>query len=156
MERRTCIRCILTMPNPSGGMASHRVLAVNRGEREGSLKVELTLDDEALLTRFKRRVKFPGTPGGEEAAAAIADGYKRLFMPAIVRQVRHEMTRAAEEQAIAVFGMNLKQLLMQPPLTGKVVMGVDPGFRTGLQDCGGGSLGQSAGHVGGVHDLGTP
>ena len=118
---------------PIRRMASHRVLAVNRGEREGSLKVELTLDDEALLTRFKRRVKFPGTPGGEEAAAAIADGYKRLFMPAIVRQVRHEMTRAAEEQAIAVFGMNLKQLLMQPPLTGKVVMGVDPGFRTGCK-----------------------
>lgn len=118
---------------PVRTMPSHRVLAINRGEKKGYLKVRLTWDDEAVLQRICRRyIKGPSIYK-EALEAALADGYKRLLFPALEREIRNTLTEQAEAQAIKVFGMNLQQLLLQAPLAGYVVMGLDPGYRTGCK-----------------------
>lgn len=113
-------------------MPAHRVLAINRGERDSHLKVRVEIDDQALLTRGIQRV-FDGQLKNEQLELAYQDACKRLIIPALERELRSDMTSAAEEQAINVFGINLKQLLLQPPLRGKVVMGYDPAYRTGCK-----------------------
>lgn len=118
---------------PIHTLPSHRVLAINRGEKKGYLKVHVTWDDEAVLQRIYRRyIKGPSIYK-ETLEAALADGYKRLLFPALEREVRNELTEQAEAQAIKVFGLNLQQLLLQAPLAGYVVMGLDPGYRTGCK-----------------------
>ena len=115
-------------------IADHRLLAINRGEKEGILSVKLEVDAD-MVQRFLEsqliRKKNPQTT--PVLQSAIADSYKRLIAPAIEREIRNELTEAAEENSIEVFGKNLKQLLMQPPIVGKVVLGWDPAFRTGCK-----------------------
>lgn len=114
-------------------MPSHRVLAMNRGEKLGLLKVHMDFDHEqAIEGIFRKYYKGPSI-FREELHGAIEDGYKRLFLPALEREIRNRMTEEAEKQAIKVFGMNLKQLLLQPPLAGYRVLGLDPGYRTGCK-----------------------
>jgi uncharacterized protein len=111
----------------------HRILAINRGEREGVLKVDLEANHDAFIGTLQRR--YATAPGwiGDEARAAVSDGYKRLLAPAIERDLRNELTERAEAHALTVFAANLRGLLLQPPLRGKVVMGIDPGYRTGCK-----------------------
>lgn len=114
-------------------MPSHRVLAMNRGEKLGLLKVHMDFDHEqAIEGIFRKYYKGPSI-FREELHGAIEDGYKRLLLPALEREIRNRMTEEAEKQAIKVFGMNLKQLLLQPPLEGYRVLGLDPGYRTGCK-----------------------
>ena len=114
-------------------MPSHRVLAMNRGEKLGLLKVHMDFDHEqAIEWIFRKYYKGPSI-FREELHGAIEDGYKRLLLPALEREIRNRMTEEAEKQAIKVFGMNLKQLLLQPPLAGYRVLGLDPGYRTGCK-----------------------
>ncbi len=111
----------------------HRILAINRGEREGVLKVELEANHDAFVATLQRRYATGPSFLGEEVRAAVADGYKRLLAPAIERDLRSELTERAEEHALTVFAANLRGLLLQPPLRGKIVMGLDPGYRTGCK-----------------------
>ena len=115
-------------------IAGHRVLAVNRGEKEGFLKVSVRLDDERPLGVIFRLLDRRTNPlCSDLLRAAGEDAYSRLIFPSIEREIRSELTETAAENAIKVFAVNLKQLLMQPPVKGKVVLGLDPGYRTGCK-----------------------
>ncbi len=113
----------------------HRVLAINRGEAEKVLTVKIEAPEEKILYFLERRIVKNGC--GEAVKAqlleAVRDSYKRLLAPAIEREIRNSLTETAEDGAIKVFGKNLEQLLMQPPISGKVVLGWDPAFRTGCK-----------------------
>ncbi|MEO7912192.1 MAG: Tex family protein [Roseiflexaceae bacterium] len=111
----------------------HRILAINRGEREGVLKVELESNDDAFIATLQRRYATSSGFVAEETRAAVADGYKRLLAPAIERDLRSDLTERAETHALTIFAANLRGLLLQPPLRGRIVMGLDPGFRTGCK-----------------------
>ena len=118
---------------PIRTLPSHRVLAINRGEKKNCLRVKVNFDHEAAVDKmfahvFRRRSIFT-----DELRAALEDGESRLLFPALEREVRTQLTENAETQAIHVFGVNLKQLLLQAPLGGHVVMGLDPGYRTGCK-----------------------
>ena len=114
-------------------MAPHRVLAVNRGEREGFLKVSLQVPEDKLLPKIKRAYMNPGSAAMGEVAAACEDAWRRLLFPSLEREARSELTDRANAGAIRVFADNLHELLMQPPVKGRSVLGVDPGFRTGCK-----------------------
>ena len=111
----------------------HRILAVNRGEKLECLKVQVELEAEQVLPLIERRYLRGDSAFAPCVAAAVADAWKRLLFPALERELRTKLTETAEEQAIKIFGVNLKQLLLQPPLAGHVVMGLDPGYRTGCK-----------------------
>ncbi|MEW5960991.1 MAG: Tex family protein, partial [Chloroflexota bacterium] len=112
----------------------HRLLALNRGEREGVLKVRLEGPDEQLIADIQRRmVTNPKSIFTDQLRAAIADGYKRLLAPSIETELRGEVTGHSDEHAIETFAMNLRQLLLQAPVRGRTVIGIDPGFRTGCK-----------------------
>ncbi|MCQ2449483.1 MAG: RNA-binding transcriptional accessory protein [Clostridia bacterium] len=118
---------------PLSKIANHRVLAVNRGEKEGMLKVSVDFDrDKARFIIAKNHIK-EGSPCTETVRLAAEDAYTRLIFPSIEREVRNELTDRAGESAITVFSGNLKQLLMQPPVRGQVTIGLDPGYRTGCK-----------------------
>ena len=115
-------------------MASHRVLAINRGEKEEFLKVKLEIDNERILKYIENQyVNKNNFKNKEILVEAIEDAYKRLIFPSIEREVRSHLTELAQERAISVFGENIKNLLLQPPLKGKVVMGFDPGYVNGCK-----------------------
>ncbi|EGP5510775.1 RNA-binding transcriptional accessory protein [Enterococcus faecium] len=119
---------------PVHKMVSHRILATNRGEKEDILKVFLQVDEAAILAYLDRQiVKNPASPSSSFVREAYQDSYKRFIQPAIERELRNELTEKADEQAIAIFGENLRNLLLQPPLKGKVVLGLDPAYRTGCK-----------------------
>lgn len=119
---------------PVGRMVPHRTLALNRAEREDVIRVGVeTTFERAEPLIHQRYLPDPRSPFAGELSAAIADGYKRLLAPALEREVRAELTRQAEEHAINVFATNLRNLLLQPPLRGKGVLGLDPGYRTGCK-----------------------
>ena len=119
---------------PVHKMVSHRILATNRGEKEEVLKVFLQVDEAAVLAYLDRQlVKNPASPSSSFVREAYQDSYKRFIQPAIERKLRNELTEKADEQAIAIFGENLRNLLLQPPLKGKVVLGFDPAYRTGCK-----------------------
>ena len=119
---------------PVRQMPSHRILAVNRGEKLGALKLALTVPDESYIQYMVRGItKNEQSIFCDVKASAVADAYKRLMFPALERDIRNELTESADEQAIKVFGVNLKNLLLQPPLAGHVIMGLDPGYRTGCK-----------------------
>lgn len=118
---------------PVSRIAPHRVLAVNRGEREEFLKVAVEVDEERILEYIARmRVKTPSVTS-QIVLSAVKDSYRRLIAPAVERDVRNELTDRADEQAILIFSKNLRQLLLQPPVKGKTVLGVDPAYRTGCK-----------------------
>lgn len=114
-------------------LPSHRVLAINRGEKEDFLKVELTLNDEIALGIIEKAILKKNGAFEELLKEVIVDSYNRLIFPSIEREVRNELTDKANEQAIKMFEVNLKPLLMQPPLKGKVILGLDPAYRTGCK-----------------------
>ena len=111
----------------------HRVLAVNRGEKEGFLKVSVELDRDYALQRVRRMVIRPGSRAMQFVRAAADDAYDRLIFPSMERECRSALTDMACEGAIKMFAQNLKPLLMQPPVKGKVTMGLDPGYRNGCK-----------------------
>ncbi|MEE1218506.1 MAG: Tex family protein [Ruminococcus sp.] len=115
-------------------IAGHRVLAINRGEKEGFLKVTLEIDSERPLNAItKVMINGRNQICADIIKQASEDAYQRLIFPSIEREVRNELTDSAYENAMKVFAVNLKQLLMQPPVKGKVVLGLDPGYRTGCK-----------------------
>ena len=112
----------------------HRILALNRGEKEGHLKVGLQCDQSPILRRMEALVlKEQACIFTPYLIATIEDSFNRLIFPSIEREIRAALTETAEEHAIKVFGLNLRQLLLQPPVRGKTVLGIDPGFRTGCK-----------------------
>ena len=115
-------------------MPPHRILAVNRGEREDKLRIKISIDEEASCNKIGYRfVKKQKSIFREQVIEAIREAYYRLIAPSLEREVRNEFTERAEEHAIGVFGTNLKNLLLQAPTKGKIIMGIDPGFRTGCK-----------------------
>lgn len=119
---------------PVKTIANHRILAINRGEKEKVLKVNLILPDEEILSKIKSKVIINDSIETKKyIEASIEDSYKRLIFPSIEREIRNNLSERAEEEAIKVFDLNLKPLLMQPPIKGKIVMGIDPAFRTGCK-----------------------
>ncbi|NOU56570.1 RNA-binding transcriptional accessory protein [Brevibacillus borstelensis] len=113
--------------------APHRVLAINRGENEGILKVSVEAPVDEILLFLKRKLIPRETVARPWLEAAAEDAYKRLIQPSVEREVRNELTEVAEERAIHIFAENLRNLLLQPPVKGKVVLGVDPAYRTGCK-----------------------
>ncbi len=118
---------------PVRRIPSHRILAVNRGERKAVLKVELSTAHDANIDMIGRMVVSRPSIFTDCLRAAVADGYKRLLFPSLEREVRNLLTENAEKQAIRVFGLNLRQLLLAAPLASHTVMGLDPGYRTGCK-----------------------
>jgi uncharacterized protein len=115
-------------------IANHRVLAINRGEKDKKLKITIKINDDELIDLLKdKAIKNKESITLQYMENAIEDGYKRLLMPSLEREMRNNLTEIAEEDAIKVFSINLKPLLLQPPIKGKSVMAIDPGFRTGCK-----------------------
>lgn len=115
-------------------MPPHRVLAINRGEKENFLKVKLEINNDKVLNYIiNEYVNDKNFKNKEEIVSSIEDSYKRLIFPSIEREIRNHLTEIAQERAISVFGKNVKSLLLQPPVKDKVVMGFDPAFRTGCK-----------------------
>lgn len=115
-------------------IAGHRVLALNRGEKEKILTVKIVAPEEEIIRYLEKKVITKDNPNTTQILKdTIADSYSRLIAPAIEREIRNDLTEKAEDGAIKVFGKNLEQLLMQPPIVGKVVLGWDPAFRTGCK-----------------------
>ena len=113
--------------------AGHRVLAMNRGEKEGFLSVKIEGEEEKLLQRMERRLIRRSSDTADILRGVIADSYKRLIAPSLELEIRNDLTEKAEEAAIGVFRENLRQLLLQPPISGKVVLALDPAYRTGCK-----------------------
>ena len=118
---------------PIHNVPGHRVLAINRGEKEEYLKVTITMDDNASCAILERAFVRPGSTTTEQVRLAVHDAWERLIAPSLERELRAELTERAGTAAIQVFAKNLHQLLMSPPIKGKVTLGVDPGFRTGCK-----------------------
>ena len=119
---------------PVSKLAGHRVLALNRGEKEKFLNVKLEAPEERILRYLEKQIIKKENPNTTDVLKEVAeDSYRRLIAPAIEREIRNALTENAEEGAINVFGKNLQQLLMQPPIAGQVVLGWDPAFRTGCK-----------------------
>ncbi|CEQ25254.1 RNA-binding protein [[Clostridium] sordellii] len=115
-------------------MAPHRVLAINRGEKEEFLKVKLEINNDKVVNYiFNAYINKNNKNNEEEIKLSIEDAYKRLIFPSIEREIRNHLTEMAHERAISVFGQNIKSLLLQPPVRDKVVMGFDPAYRTGCK-----------------------
>lgn len=116
-----------------GKIPSHRVLAIDRGEREEALKVSLEADSQAALHLLEQELIRKNSPFAKQLREVCEDSYKRLLFPSLERQIRAQLTERADAQAIGVFSENLKNLLMQPPVKGAVTMGFDPAYRTGCK-----------------------
>lgn len=116
-------------------IVAHRILATNRGENEGILKVDLSVDETLIFSYLNNQLigDKQSSPAASYIQLAYEDAYKRFIGPAIVREIRNELTEKADEQAIGIFGQNLHNLLLQSPLKGKVVLGFDPAYRTGCK-----------------------
>ena len=119
---------------PVSKVAGHRILAINRGEKEKFLTVKLEAPEEEIIAYLERQIVIRDNPFTSPALRKVAeDSYKRLIAPAIEREIRGNMTEKAEDGSMTVFAQNLEQLLMQPPISGQVVLGWDPAFRTGCK-----------------------
>ena len=129
----TVYRLYYDFKSPLNRAMGHQVLAINRGEREEILKVSVEMDREAALIPIRRAVLRPGAPAMAFVRAAAEDAYDRLIFPSVEREMRNLLTENADEGAIHNFALNLKPLLMQPPVKGKVTMGLDPGYRNGCK-----------------------
>lgn len=119
---------------PIEKIVPHRILALNRGEKEDVIRVQIKPDIHKILHfLYKKWIKDEQSITASLVADAVEDGYKRLIQPSIEREIRNELTEKAEERAIHIFSENLRNLLLQPPLKGKIVLGVDPAYRTGCK-----------------------
>lgn len=114
-------------------IAGHRVLAINRGEKEEALKVKIEVNEEEIIDFLKSKIIKKNSPFEEILENTIKDAYKRLVKPSIEREIRSDKFEEASEKAIKVFGVNTKNLLMSAPLKDLVIMGVDPAYRTGCK-----------------------
>ena len=133
-EQTTVYENFYDYTEPVRKIPGHRILAINRGEKEKVLSVKLETPEEEILRYLENHLRVGGNPKtAEYLKDAVRDAYKRLLAPSIETDIRNELTEKAEDGAIKVFGSNLKQLLMQPPIAGKVVLGWDPAFRTGCK-----------------------
>ena len=132
-EEDTVYRLYYEFAQPLARLQGHQVLAINRGEKEEMLKVAVELDRELALRTVRRSVVVPGSAAMEFIKAAAEDAYDRLIFPSLEREARSTLTDSANEGAIGQFALNLKPLLMQPPVKGKVTMGLDPGYRMGCK-----------------------
>ena len=133
VEGDSVYRLYYDFAQPLSRLQGHQVLAINRGEKENFLKVRVELDRETALQALRRRVVVPGTAAMAFVKAATEDAWDRLIFPALEREARSALTEKADEGAIGQFALNLKPLLMQPPVKGKVTMGLDPGYRMGCK-----------------------
>ena len=135
LDERKVYEIYYEFTQPIKSMVSHRILATNRGEKEGVLKVNLEVDTNKIHEYLAKHIipKKANEWVVEKLTTAYEDAYKRFIQPAIEREIRNELTEKADEQAIEVFGENLRNLLLQSPLKGKVVMGFDPAYRTGCK-----------------------
>ncbi len=118
---------------PVKNIAGHRILALNRGEKEGFLSVSVSVDTESLVSKIARNIIIKNSQTEEILKETIEDSFKRLIFPSIEREIRNELTEKAEEKAMKVFNENLKQLLLQPPIKDKVVLALDPGYKAGCK-----------------------
>jgi len=132
-EEDTVYRLYYDFTQPLRKLQGHQVLAVNRGEKEDKLRVGIVMDRELALQSVRRAVVSPGSAAMEFVRAAADDAYDRLLFPSLEREVRASLTDEACEGAIGQFALNLKPLLMQPPVKGRVTMGLDPGYRMGCK-----------------------
>ena len=114
---------------------SHRILAINRGEKENVLKVKVNFEEDVIVDKIYSKMKNENKESSKIIFESIEDSLKRLIIPSVIREIRKELNEVAEDGAIIIFKENLKALLMQPPIKGKFVMAVDPGFRTGCKVC---------------------
>ena len=133
-EEQSVYEMYYEFEEPITKLAGHRVLALNRGEKEKILTVKVEAPEEKVLQYLEKQVIVSENPNTKPVLQeVIADSYKRLIAPAIEREIRNDLTEKAEDGAIEVFGKNLEQLLMQPPIAGQTVLGWDPAFRTGCK-----------------------
>ena len=132
-EEDSVYRLYYDFTQPISRLQGHQILAINRGEKENYLKVSVTLGREQALPALRRAVVHPGSPAMDFVKAAAEDAYDRLLFPSLEREIRSLLTEQANEGAIGQFALNLKPLLMQPPVKGKVTMGLDPGYRMGCK-----------------------
>ena len=132
-EEDTVYRLYYDFSQPISRLQGHQILAINRGEREDILKVSVEMDRDAALIALRRSVLVPGAPSSDFVRSAAEDSYDRLLFPSLEREIRSSLTESASEGAIHNFALNLKPLLMQPPVKGFVTMGLDPGYRNGCK-----------------------
>lgn len=132
-ETKQVFRMYEVYEEPLHRLPPHRILAINRGEKLGCLKVTLATDPEDNCQRILRQLHRRPSIWSKYLSLAMEDGYKRLLLPSLMREIRAALTETAEKHAIHLFGVNLRQLLLQPPLAGHTVMGLDPGYRNGCK-----------------------
>ncbi|MGH1365131.1 MAG: Tex family protein [Calditrichia bacterium] len=133
-EAETDYEMYIDFSEPVHKIVPHRILAMNRGEKEKQLGVSIEVDEDQMIDIIRRlHLKNPNTIFKNHLTDAMIDGYKRLISPSIEREIRNELTETAERHAIDVFGENLKNLLLQPPVRNKIIMGIDPAYRTGCK-----------------------
>ncbi len=132
-EEDSVYRLYYDFAQPVKSLQGHQILAINRGEREDFLKVSVEMDRETALVQLRRRVVRPGSAAMDFIRSAAEDAYDRLLFPSLEREIRSALTDLADEGAIGQFALNLKPLLMQPPVKGHVTMGLDPGYRMGCK-----------------------
>lgn len=132
-EEDSVYRLYYDFAEPIKKLQSHRILAINRGEKEDFLKVGIEIDEVLAMDIIKNHTVRSGSISSDFVAAAAEDAYSRLIFPSVEREIRNELKDMASEQAIKMFGLNLKPLLMQPPVKNKVTMGFDPAYRTGCK-----------------------
>ncbi|MBO5555931.1 MAG: RNA-binding transcriptional accessory protein, partial [Oscillospiraceae bacterium] len=132
-EEDSVYRLYYEFSQPISRLQGHQILAINRGEKEKFLKVDLELDEDKAMQTVYRTVVIPGSAAMDFVKSAAADAYQRLLFPSLEREIRSELTSGACEGAIGQFALNLRPLLMQPPVKGKVTMGLDPGYRMGCK-----------------------
>ncbi len=133
-EEKSVYEMYYDYKEPIESIANHRILAMNRGEKDKKLRISIYINEEDMIKLINEDMKiYTDYPMTKYLQMAIEDGYKRLLYPSIEREIRNNLTERAEDDAIKVFSMNLEPLLMQPPIKGKTVMGIDPGFRTGCK-----------------------
>ena len=134
LDERQVFAIYYDYEEPVNRIVPHRILALNRGEAEKVLRISITEDSIAVENHLKRSmIKNRMSPSAGQVELAIADAYKRLIKPSIEREIRAMLKEKGENQAIHIFSENLRQLLLQPPMKGKIVLGVDPAFRTGCK-----------------------
>ena len=132
-EQDSVYRNYYDYSEPVSKIAGHRVLAVNRGEREGYIKAVIDIPADKCTNIIERLLITGNGEFSEKVKEAIADSYSRLIFPSVENEIRNELTEKADEQAIALFALNLRNLLMQPPVKGFTAIGLDPGYRTGCK-----------------------
>ncbi len=132
-EKQSVYEIYYDYNEPVKSIAGHRVLALNRGEKEGFISVSISIDTESLTSKIARNIILKNSQTTDILKDTIEDSFKRLIFPSIEREIRNELTEKAEEKSMKVFNKNLKQLLLQPPIKDKVVLALDPGYKAGCK-----------------------